>query len=76
MAHSNRYRFTLKQEIINKGYTQRTLARAAGISERDLSQIITGRSNPTNDEVAKIRRVLKNRSRELFACWKQTSEKK
>lgn len=57
----------LKVAIIQRGHTQREVARRAGLSELRLSQLVTGRFLPTAEERRAIAKALRCRQSELFA---------
>lgn len=59
-------RLTLKVAIIRSGRLQRDMAPAMGMTPSHLSQIITGRINPTDDEERAIARVLRQPREALF----------
>ena len=60
-------RATLRDAIFRSGRLQREIARAAGISEADLSRIVRGRMNPTEDEQKAIAKALRQPIDRLFS---------
>ena len=56
----------LKLAIVGEGYSQRFIARKSGIHETTLSQISTGRLNPTECEKSNIASALNKTITELF----------
>ena len=57
---------TLKKILIDRGLTQRELARAAGMHEATLSQIVQGAYVPTERQQEKIARILGRERHDLF----------
>lgn len=60
-------RATLRDAIFRSGKSQREIAQLTGIQEADLSRIVRGRMNPTEDEQKALARVLKQDRESLFA---------
>lgn len=48
----------LRGKVVEKGFTQRSLAESMGLSKNTISAILTGKKSPTLDEVFTLCKVL------------------
>ena len=64
--HRTAVNMALKLAIVESGIKQRALSLQVEISEGRLSEIVTGRTEPTPDEQKRIAKALKRKVDDLF----------
>ena len=65
----HRRNYLLKNAICEKGMTQRQIANTLGITELEMSRIVTGRLSSDDDFKEKMCGILEKTREEIFPKW-------